>query len=348
MTIRERILAAMRWQEPDRVPLTTYDWMLPRGQAERTLREAGVGLIVRLPPHRVEHRRVEIASREYREGGRKFIRRTIRTPAGEVSQLLEPDPAYGTSNWIREHFIKTPDDYRVMERYVRDSIYRDNFAAIAEAQRRLGEDGIVFVRVAKSPIQEILYQMTGIEQFAVDYHENRDLLDSLHACMVERYRELYDLAVAAPVDVLQLGDNISADVVGAERFRTYLMPEYVKLKKVLEGTGKLLAVHMDGRLRGLVKEIAAAEFDIVEAMTPPPMGDVSVKEAREAWPDKALWINFTSSVHIEPPAAIEAHTRQLLAEAGGKKGFAISITEDAPVEALEKSLAIIARVLREG
>ena len=348
MTIRERILAAMRWQEPDRVPLTIYDWMLPRGLAERTLREAGVGLIVRLPPHRVEHRQVEILSREYWERRRKFIRRTIRTPVGEVSQLLEPDPAYETSNWIHEHFIKTPDDYRVMEYYVRDPIYRDNFAAIAEADRRVGEDGIVFVRVAKSPIQEILYQMTGIEQFAVDYHEHRDVLDSLHACMVQRYQELYDLAAAAPVDVLQLGDNISADVVGVERFRTYLMPEYVKLKKILAGTGKLLAVHMDGRLRGLVQEIAAADFDIMEAMTPPPMGDVSIKEAREAWPDKALWINFTSSVHIEPPAAIEAHTRQLLAESGSKKGFAIGITEDAPVAALEKSLAVIARVLRDG
>jgi hypothetical protein len=41
--------------------------------------------------------------------------------------------------------------------------------------------------------------------------------------------------------------------------------------------------------------------------------------------------------------AIEAHTRQLLAEAGDKKGFAISVTEDAPVAALERSPAVIAR-----
>lgn len=348
MTIRERILAAMRWQTPDRVPLTVYDWMLPRGGTERSLREAGVGLIVRLPPHRVEYRQVEAVSREYWERGRKYVRRTLRTPVGEVSQLLEPDPAYETSNWIHEHFLKGPDDYRTMEYIVRDPIYRDNHAAIREAARRVGEDGIVFVRVAKSPIQEILYQMAGLEQFALDYHERRDLLDSLHACMVERYQALYALAAAAPVEILQLGDNIAADVVGSERFRTYLMPEYVKLSAALAGTGKLVAVHMDGRLKGLLPEIAAARFDILEAMTPPPMGDVSVKAARAAWPDKALWINFTSSVHLEPPPAIEAHTRQLLAEAGGTAGFAISVTEDAPVEALEQSLAVIARVLGEG
>jgi ethanolamine utilization protein EutP (predicted NTPase) len=44
---------------------------------------------------------------------------------------------------------------------------------------------------------------------------------------------------------------------------------------------------------------------------------------------------------------IERHTRQLLEEAGTKRGFAISVTEDAPVEALEKSLSVISRVLGE-
>jgi hypothetical protein len=314
---------------------------------ERTLRETGVGLITRLPAHRVQHRQVEFITREYQKHGRKLIRRTIRTPVGEVWQTMEPDSAYGTSNWIQEHFIKGPEDYRVMDFYVRDGIYHNNRDEIREAQRRMGSDGIVLVRVAKSPIQEMLYQMMGMERFALDYHERRDLFDSLHATMAERYSELYQLAAESPVEIIQLGDNITADVVGRERFRHYLMPEYRKLKERLAGVGKKLAVHMDGRLASLKEDIAGADFDILEAMTPSPMGDVSVREARQSWPEKALWINFTSSMHIASNEAIEAHTRQLLQEAGSKRGFAISVTEDAPVEALERSLAVISRVLQE-
>ena len=347
MDIKERILTAMNWGEPDRVPLTVYDVLLPRGFNERQLRESDVGLITRLPAHRVEYRQVEIITREYWEKGCPFIRRTIRTPVGEIWQKLEPDRAYGTSNWIQEHFIKQPDDYRVIEFYVRDAVYTDNYEVIRENQRRMGTDGIVLVRIAKSPLQEMLYQMMGIEQFSEDYHMRRDLFDSLHAAMGKRYAELYELAAESPVEILQLGDNITSDVVGRERFRNYLLPEYAKLTKRLAGTGKKLAVHMDGRLKSLKDDIAAAEFDIVEAMTPSPMGDLSVKEARGAWPHKALWINFTSSMHIEPPEVIERHTRQLLEEAGSKRGFGISVTEDAPIEALEKSLAVISRVLRE-
>jgi uroporphyrinogen-III decarboxylase len=225
--------------------------------------------------------------------------------------------------------------------------FRDNFDAIREAQRRVGGDGVAMLRIAKSPVQEMLYQMMGLEQYAFDFQERRDLFDSLHATMVKRYEELYDLAARSPADILQLGDNIYSDVVGRERFQRYLMPEYAKITARIAGTGKLLAVHMDGNLKSLQEDIADAEFDIVEAMTPPPMGDVSVREARARWRRKALWINFTSSMHIEPPDIIETHTRHLVEEAGTKKGFAVSITEDAPVEALEKSLAVIARVLAD-
>lgn len=347
LDIRTRVLTAMRWEEPDRIPLTVYDWMLPRGMTERRLREAGVGLIVRLPGHRVQHREVEIVSREYQEDGRRRIRRTINTPVGEAWQVLEPDPAYGTSHWIHQHLIKGPEDYRVMEFYYRDMGLRDNFDAIRDAQRRVGGDGVVMLRIAKSPIQEMLYQMMGLEQFAYDYQERRDLFDSLHATMAKRYEELYDFAAGSPAEILQLGDNIYSDVVGRERFQRYLMPEYAKLTARLAGTEKLLAVHMDGNLKSLQEDIADAAFDIVEAMTPPPMGDVSIKDARERWPGKALWINFTSSMHIEPPDVIEAHARELVHEAGTKKGFAVSITEDAPVGALEQSLAVIARTLED-
>ncbi len=349
VNIRERILAAMYWNEPDQIPLTVYETILPRGVNERSLREKGVGLVYRPPAHQVEHREVEIMSREYWEAGRRLIRRTIRTPVGDVWQTLEPDTTgYEGNTWIKEHFIKEPEDYRVMEYYIKDAVYHDNYDFLRETIRRIGGDGLVYVRVAKSPIQEILYQMMGIERFSLHLYDHPYLIDSLHAVMLERYEELFELAAAAPVEILLLGDNITADMVGTDRFKKYLMPIYTRVKQHIAGTDKRLAVHMDGHLAALTNLIAETEIDIIEALTPPPMGDLSIEEARIAWPEKALWINFTSSMHIANPDSIETHTRQLLKEAGGKKGFAVGVTEDAPPEALERSLEIISKVIRGG
>jgi hypothetical protein len=36
------------------------------------------------------------------------------------------------------------------------------------------------------------------------------------------------------------------------------------------------------------------------------------RRALELWPDKSLWINFPSSVHLESIAGIEATTRYLI------------------------------------
>ena len=60
MNTRERILRALNWEEPDRVPITTSGWFLARGNTERLLREAGVVYVSLLPAHQVEHRQVEV------------------------------------------------------------------------------------------------------------------------------------------------------------------------------------------------------------------------------------------------------------------------------------------------
>ena len=346
MDPRERILAAMSWEEPDLVPLTIYDWMIPRGTAERQVRDLGLGLIVRLPAHCQQHKNVTYSTREYWDAGRHMLRRTIHTPVGEVSQLVQLETAYGSS-WILEHYIKEPQDYAVMEYVYRDVVYSDNYAAIRQAQLLLGEDGLVFVRVAKGPIQEMLYQMMGMERFSIDLHEHLDLVDSLYSVMVQRYDELYALAAGAPVEILQAADNITSDVVGNERFRKYCMPSYERQMQAIEGSGKRLCVHIDGRVRSISPAVGEANFDIVEAFTPVPVGDMSVAEARRAWPHKALWLNFPSSVHIEPDDVIAAQTRTLIEEAGTKRGLAIGITEDIPLAHAARSLTVIAKTIRE-
>ncbi|MBI2940703.1 MAG: hypothetical protein HYY04_09735 [Chloroflexi bacterium] len=346
MDNRERVLTALAWEEPDQVPLTTYDWMVHRGAAERETREAGLCLIHRLPPHREEFQQVTFSQQEFRDQGRRRIRHTIHTPVGEVSQVVEPGGAYGTT-WIVEHYIKRPEDYRVMEFYYQDPMYRDNYAAIRQAQEDLGGDGLVMVRVAKQPIQQMVYHQMGMERFSIDLYERRELIDSLSDVMTKRIDERWDFAAESPAEVLQEADNMTSLVVSQERYRQYCMPLYEKTSRRLAGTGKLQAVHMDGKLRHLSKAIAESSFDIVEALTPTPVGDVSVKEAREAWPDKALWLNYTSSVHVQPDEEIEAHTRQLIEEAGTRRGFIIGITEDVPYDHVARSLRAILRVIRD-
>ena len=122
-----------------------------------------------------------------------------------------------------------------------------------------------------------------------------------------------------------------------------------RIERILRGErharGKRLGVHMDGDLKRLRHAIAATKLDFIEAFTPPPDCDLSLAEARSLWQDKAMWINFTSSLHVADPDAIRAHTRQLLQEAGSLEGFAISITENVPDDVWQRSLPAILNTL---
>lgn len=349
MTIRERILATLYWKEPDQIPLTIYGHLIPQGEPERRLREMGLGLTGGARVFSSQHQNIEIVQREYREQGQKRIRQTIKTPIGDVSQESIPDTSpYSGGDIKQEYYVKGPDDYKVMEYILNDPVYRPTYESVHERIRIVGEDGLVYIGLPKQTLQTMLYELLGFEQFTIDYFERRDLFDSLYSTLAKRHEEVYEIAAGAPVEILRLGANVSAEVVGDERYRAYLMPQYARLRQMLRGTDKKVYVHMDGLLAPLADAIAEAEFDIVEALTPPPMGDISVARAREVWPNKGLWINFPGPTLLESPDVVEDLAREIVRQAGHKRGFIIAVTEDAPLEPMEKSLEVIARVLSEG
>jgi len=46
--------------------------------------------------------------------------------------------------------------------------------------------------------------------------------------------------------------------------------------------------------------VKECSFDIFEAFTPPPVGNFTLKDARDAWGEKVtIWINFPESIFYE-------------------------------------------------
>ena len=92
------------------------------------------------------------------------------------------------------------------------------------------------------------------------------------------------------------------------------MPVYAQQARALHRGGKLMAVHMDGRVGSLKHLIAQTEIDIVEALHPPPMGDQPIGEALELWPEKAIWVGFPGGIYELGPIATQAYAVDLLDE----------------------------------
>jgi hypothetical protein len=341
---RERVQVALRGGLGDRVPLTIYWLMFPRGDTERELRNAGVTIVERVPLFQVEHPRVEVLSREYQEGGVPHLRKELHTPRGSVYATYRRESGYGTSWWQLDYFVKKPEDYAVLEFYLEDRTYQPSFEGYTEAVRRYGEDGYVVGNSEYSPMNMLIYELLGMERFCLDLADRPEKVLGLYEVLKAKQRRMFEICADSPAELILYCGNISQEVVGPDRFRLYFLPCLNEFAVLLHQRGKLAGCHLDARMAILVQAVGESSLDVIEAFTPTPTCDLSVAEARQAWPGKVLWINFPSSVHLESNERIRAELQRILSEAIPGDRFLVGITEDIPETAWRRSL----RILNEG
>ncbi|MHB0877851.1 MAG: hypothetical protein ACYC5O_17575 [Anaerolineae bacterium] len=347
MDIRERILAAVHGDASAPVPWTCYGGIIPTSRTERLLRERGLGLQAMPMVCHTERPHVEVETTTVQRGGTRTISVTYRTPVGEARllQRARVGAAYGTA-WTVEPLIKSLADYEVMRYYIDDAVYSPNYDGIVAYDNSIGADGIVMGAVGLSPFQTLVNPdwlgMDGVSYWMADHTAE---FDDLIAALSRRYAEIYQIAEQAPVEMIHSDENVTALMVGPKLFRRYHAPFYDAVAPGLHAAGKLYVCHYDGSILPLRDEIARSPIDVVEAFTPPPMGDISVGDAKAAWPDKVIWSNFPGSIFLEDYDGVRQYTETLLADAAPGGRFVLGITEDIPADLWERGMTAMGEAL---
>jgi hypothetical protein len=329
MDARTRILNTLRGEPVEGVPWSTYPSQVPTGTLERAFRNHGLAIncVVQLYTRETPH--VEVLERQVWEQGELTIYRTYSTPVGEVHEKLRYEEGYG-SRWTIEHMIRRPEDYRVVEFIVRDTRLKPNFEDIIDREQELGDDGVVMVWATRSPYRQLEIELAGLERTTFDRADGLPELASLRVALEEQHEAIYRLAAESPATFIWCPDNLTDLTVARGLFESYYVPYYNRYAAMMRQAGKILVSHFDGRLASLAGAIGRTALPVIEAFTPPPMGDLSVAQAKAAWPDKVIWANYPGSVFWQTPAEIEAFTLELLREAMPGGRFILGITENIP------------------
>jgi hypothetical protein len=356
MTPRERVEAALLGQPADMVPFTVYETHFPTGAVERQLRNDGACIVQRSPSVYSMHQSATSQERIYftAADGVERVRTITRTPVGTLTAVHRPMPVADTpmdrmmswTSWREEYPFKSPADYPILEFAIRDRHYTPNYADFRAKRQLMGDDAIMRANIGYSPLQEILYNLMGMEQFSFEWAERRDQLMGLYDALADDRRKVYPIVAKSPALIANYGGNVSPEVMGRMRFESYIVPHYDEAADILHEEGKLIGVHFDANVQLLAPGIARSRLDYIEAFSPAPGSDMTVAQARVAWPGKALWINFPSSVHVQPISTIEETTRQLLREAAPGDRFLIGITEDLPGDRWQENFLAIMRVMQ--
>lgn len=288
MNERERVLALLAGEKPDQVPwlgdLTYWTpWAFDHGALDARYRgegtyqmhrDLGVGYYLQgYFPFSYHYDHVEI--RTQRRGNETCY--TFETPVGSVREVHVALPESYTEA-IREHSVKTIEDMKVLCYIQAHTRYEPDYAEAERRISRVRDNGIVLCYLPKSPFMELVAYKAGIMAIVELLEEDEAAFESLLAEMREHADRAARVALDSPAECLMLPENISSEVVGKAYFERYMRDWHESWYARIARAGKHSFVHLDGTMRGLIRELSGAGARVIEALTPAPVGDIALEE----------------------------------------------------------------------
>jgi hypothetical protein len=339
--LRAEIETALEGGTPPVTPLTFYDLLIPPGVDFGSLQKKGLAIAARRD---VFHREFdEVTVKQIDEQGMRWTH--YETPIGTLSEVHKQG-AYDAFCPV-EHLIKNRDDYRIAEFIVNHTHYLPRYPDFLKQQANIGEAGIVIAHTCYSPLIDLQIRWIGQERFCYELVDNEDALMNLYSCLRSKHRKMYEVVAASPAEYVLYGGNIVPEMIGPERIRDYVLPCWQEFSDKLMNENKKLGVHLDAENRLIMEIVGDSTLYFIEALTPPPDCSISVAEARETWPDKKIWINFPSSIHVSSEKRIRQVTQEIMEQAGQRDGFLMGVTEDIPAQHMIRSLSVILETIGE-
>ncbi len=351
-------MSASRKQPADRLPFFHFWRHSQIGWAERECRNRGMGMNWQRPCYTERLHDVDVSDRWIESSGRRVIRRTFTTPLGSVYVDEYREPGVGqwhaqrswkdVSPWLTSRMIKEPGDYEIVKYIVEHTEYLADYFPVEQAKEWLGDDGCVISALPHSPMQMLMIDWVGSEEGRFFYHhfDHPDMVEELYRAISKSREPLYEIAAASPAEIVSCGDNVDGSLVDPRLFKSYFMPEYEKEAKVLHDRGKLMMVHMDGSLNVLKDLIAETPIDIIEAVHPPPMGNLPIGEALSCWKDKAIWMGFPAAIYALGPEETKNYTLDLLRQVVPGERLVIEMSTENLVS--NENLVMLTKVLEDA
>jgi hypothetical protein len=199
-------------------------------------------------------------------------------------------------------------------------------------EKQIAPWGLVLPAIGRTPIQSILVDGAGLEQFAYHLVDFEEEVMILYEALLENFRKIVEIAAEGPGLFVVCVENFTAETMGPVRYERFLLPVYKECFPILHQAGKIVGTHYDGKLSSVKHHIAEAPIDLIESLTEPPEGDMTLAECRAVWPEKRFWVNINVSKFDLPPDRLKDEISQKVTEiAPDGCGLAFEISEDLPV-----------------
>jgi hypothetical protein len=362
MTPRQRLLTLLKGGTPDQVPWFGDLDYWATGLIGRKLKSAdfktsadyikwhqdlGVGFYLQgYFPYKILYEDCRVTV--HHEGNMKITE--IETPFGKLRDCWQYLPDSFSEAPI-EHFIKSGADLKAWRYYYEHLFFEADYTLVQQRSEQINQAGILLAYLPHTPWMQLLVVDCGIETLSFLAFEVEDELSATLQVMKKKLDDAANLAICCSAEALMIPENLSSEMVGPVFFEKYLKNDQMDWLEKIHKAGKFSFIHMDGSLKGLLRQEASLPVTVLEALTPAPVGDLAIEQWAE-WAGNShtiLWggipgLFFTAMVSDEQ---FEHHIKQVLAVMRKEPRYVLGVADQVPPDALESRVRRVAQLVDE-
>ncbi len=286
------------------------------------------------------------------EGDRTGVRieHTVNTPVGSLTQIQQALPDSATVACLK-HYVDGPEDLAALRWWFEHTEFSANYSEAVKRQGLVEDLGVVLCYLPKSPFMQMMVVYAGVETVIDLWMDVRDEFEATLAVMEAKVAEDAQICVDSPAECLMIPENLSSEVVGKNFYESYVRSYHERWTDAIRSAGKTSFIHVDGTVEGLGAEVAQSGFDVIEAVTPKPVGDISLQQMRDLVGEKTiLWgglpgIYFTPHVSDEE---FESYTRQTLELMRQTPNYVLGVADQVPPDGTRERIARVVELAKES
>lgn len=349
MTGRERIMTALRNQQPDRVPATPdISIMIPCRLTGKPFYEIEVSenpsltsayihavkyfgidgwmfngtLDFERKSEIIEEKQVTLKERDHWE-----VKTIFHTPDGELTQTLY-SPWDNPSTMIEKPVKKFRQDFKKLKHFYSDVIGYDA-STYWQQKKEMGESGMICCYIEVPGFQNFIVWFDGnLEAMTYAYYDHPDLFEELVYLCDRVAVQKMEMAIEAGVESILTGGSGSITLQSPALFRKFSLPTIQKITKMSRQAGIVCGIHSCGKERYLVEACAQeTDLDYVNPLEIPPMGDCDLAECKQAFGHKLALMGNLHTTAVMLHGRVEDVRRESLKAilaAGENGGFVLS------------------------
>jgi len=372
MTGRERIMTALRNQQPDRVPATPdISIMIPCRLTGKPFYEIEVdenpsltfayikavkyfgidgwmfnGTLDFQLKSDVWKEKIQV----HRDQEKCIVRTIFHTPDGDLTETMF-SPRDNPSTIIDKQVKDFKKDFKKI-RHLYSGVVSYDASTYWQQKKEMGELGMICVYIGVPGFQNFVSIFNGnLEALTYAYYDYPELFEELVELYDKHELQKLDMALEAGVESILTGGSGSITLQSPELFRKLSLPTLKKITRRCREAGVICGIHSCGKENSLVEACAnETDLDYVNPLEIPPMGDCDLAACKKKYGHKlALMGNLhtTDTMLFGSVADVRRESLKAILAAGENGGFVLSTGDQCGRDTPFENIFEIVKVAKE-